>query len=55
MSTNSPIKRTIVILRHYFSLRENKENESDIIASIRRGIEFIRIKLWIIVFAIPIR
>jgi uncharacterized hydrophobic protein (TIGR00271 family) len=52
MSTNSHIKRTIVILRQYFSLGDNKENEPDIITSIRRGVEFKGTNLWILVFAI---
>ncbi|GAB4029454.1 DUF389 domain-containing protein [Spirosoma jeollabukense] len=39
-------------LRERFSLEEDKQDEADVIESIRRGIEFKGINLWTLIFAI---
>jgi uncharacterized hydrophobic protein (TIGR00271 family) len=52
MSTNFHIKRLLIIFRLFLSIREDKENESDIINSIRKGVDFKGTNLWILVFAI---
>ncbi|GAB4053932.1 DUF389 domain-containing protein [Spirosoma litoris] len=39
-------------LRERFSLEEDKQDEKDVIESIRRGIEFRGINLWTLIFAI---
>jgi hypothetical protein len=41
MHKNSHRKRILVIMRYYLSLRNDKENEADIIAVIHKNVEFI--------------
>ena len=52
MNTNIQFNRVIVVFRQYFNLKEDKENDSDISYSIRKGAEFKGTSLWILVFAI---
>jgi uncharacterized hydrophobic protein (TIGR00271 family) len=52
MGTNIQINRVIVVIRQYFSLKDDKESETDIVGSIRKGAEFKGTNLWVLVFAI---
>ena len=51
MNRKISMKRIFVSVRYYFSLKKDKVNESDIILSIKRGVEFKGTNLWILVFA----
>lgn len=51
MSRKIQVKCILVSVRSYFSLQK-KINESEIIQSIQRGVEFKGTNLWILVFAI---
>ena len=49
---SDPLTRFGAFLRERFSLDEDKQDEADVIESIRRGIEFKGINLWTLIFAI---
>ena len=40
------------LLRDRFNLEEDKANENEIIDSIKKGVEFRGINLWVLIFAI---
>lgn len=46
------LKRIRYLLTHRFNLQEDKAEESDIIASIRKNVEFRGANLWALIFAI---
>lgn len=46
------VRHIHIFLRTRFSLHNDKEDESEIIESIRKGIEFRGINVWILIFAI---
>ncbi|GAA0525777.1 TIGR00341 family protein [Chitinophaga japonensis] len=47
-------KRFLVLLRHIFSLEEDKAKEEEIAENIQRGVEFRGTNLWVLIFAIII-
>ena len=40
------------ILKKYFNVNDDKENENDIIAGISQGVSFRGANLWVLIFAI---
>lgn len=52
MTTKDLLEHIKVFLKTRFSLHRDKEDEDDVVESIRRGIEFRGINIWILVFAI---
>lgn len=52
MTTKDLIAHIKQFLKIRFSLHKDKEDEEDIVESIRRGIEFRGINVWVLVFAI---
>ena len=55
---SEPMKRILAVLRAFirdrFSLAEDKENEFEIIESIKKSVPFKGINLWLLIFAILI-
>ncbi|MDO5760422.1 MAG: TIGR00341 family protein [Bacteroidota bacterium] len=51
-SMNDSFRKVVILLRKYFNIRTDREQESDTIEEITKGVNFRGSNLWILIFAI---